>query len=619
MANGWPARAWADFRIVRGKAVGFHLLMQAAAVAVLTPLVVWLARSIIATTGDAVVSNFDIAAFLLSPRGLAFVLVVAACGLAILLAEFAGLTWLAGHAIGRRPVTLAGTVAHVARTLPALLGLSTRIFLRLVLLVLPALALLAALWFTTLGAHDVNYYLAEDPPEFRRAKRIAAVAALATAVAVAVCLARWLYALPLMLHRACPPGEALRGSWALTRGGLRRLLPPLLLWWASLAALVVAASRVAGLLTGPALAWAGMDPARVLPLVSLFLVVSTVFGLLVGALQLGGHQFLVTRLYAEQSGAAALVPDGPAATPASSTSLARVAVAATLALLAASVGTAAWLLRRLDLTPDVAITAHRGASRAAPENSLPAFRAALEAGADFVELDVQRTRDGALIVMHDGDFMRMAGDPRKVAQVTAAEAARIDIGRRFDARFAGEHPPLLSEVLALLRGRMRVNVELKYNVPDPALAPAVVELLRRERFLDQAVITSLDYAALKQVKALEPRLPTGHIVTAAVGNVTRTAADFLSLNARRATPELLRKARAAGKQVHVWTVDRPEDMQRMIERGVDNIITNEPARLRRLLDEREALDAPERLALRLRVLFTQLPPAPEAPTGGAAQ
>ena len=125
--------------------------------------------------------------------------------------------------------------------------------------------------------------------------------------------------------------------------------------------------------------------------------------------------------------------------------------------------------------------------------------------------------------------------------------------------------------------------------------------------VDQVVITSLDYAALKQIKSIEPRLKTGHIVTAAVGDVVKTEADFLSLNSAQATPSLIRRAHAAGKDVHVWTVNKPEVMVRMIERGVDNVITDDPALLARVIKERQALSKPELLGLRLRVLFGKPP------------
>jgi glycerophosphoryl diester phosphodiesterase len=607
LAKELAARAWADFRLCRRQAIGFHLLVQLTGAALFTPLIGWIAGSIIASTGDAVISNYDIASFALSLRGALFVLVVAALTIGLLLAELAGLTWLAGHAVGGRRATLASTVGFVARNLPRLVVLSTFVFLRLALLLLPFVAVVAVIGFGTLAGHDINYYLAENPPEFRRVKLMVAALGAGYALLAAWQLARWLYTLPIMLHEKRAPRESLQRSFEMTRGRLKGIVPPLIAWWVILTAAALLIALLAREFSSGALAWAGMDLKRVLPLVSAFLAVSIAGGFIYGALQLAGHQFLVTRMYAEHLDRKWAVPAESSAEAAQSIGLARRAVVAMLALLTFALGVGAFLTTRLDLKPDVAVTAHRGASHVAPENTMSAFRAALEAGSDYVELDVQRTRDGAVIVMHDGDFMRMAGDARKVSLVTAAEARTIDIGSRYDRKFAGESPPLLADVIDLARGRMRINIELKYNVPDPGLAPAVIDLLKQENFLDQVVITSLDYAALKQVKLLEPRIPTGHIVTAAVGDVAKTRADFVSLNSAQATPALLRSAHAANKQVHVWTVDKPEVMQRMIERGVDNIITNEPALLKRVMRDRDALSAPERLALRLRVLFGKAP------------
>jgi glycerophosphoryl diester phosphodiesterase len=127
------------------------------------------------------------------------------------------------------------------------------------------------------------------------------------------------------------------------------------------------------------------------------------------------------------------------------------------------------------------------------------------------------------------------------------------------------------------------------------------------------VITSLDHASLRQVEQLQPGLETGLIVTAAVGNVLKTDTDFVSLNSARATASLVGKARAAGKKVHVWTVNKPEVMLRMIERNVDNVITDDPATLVRVMRDRAVLTRPEQVGLRLRVLFTGSPPELEDP------
>ena len=145
------------------------------------------------------------------------------------------------------------------------------------------------------------------------------------------------------------------------------------------------------------------------------------------------------------------------------------------------------------------------------------MRQAITDGADFAEIDVQTTADGELVVLHDGDLMRMAGDSRRLRDLTLSQAKELDVGKKFKAEFVGERIPTLAEVIGLSRGRIQLNIELKYNWPDPALAGKVVELLRREVFLTNCIITSLDSAALAEIQRLAPELKSGQIVTASVG------------------------------------------------------------------------------------------------------
>lgn len=602
------ARTRADLRPNWHASLAFHLLMQLLGFAIFTPLVTWIGRRLVLAAGEPVISNFDIAGFVLSPTGAAFVVVIGALTIALLLAEFTGHSFIAGCAIARRPVTAASTITFVLRRLPRLVRLSARVFLRLVVLALPFLAATGIVWLTMLRGHDINYYLAEHPPEWRRALLIATFLAAGYALLAAWQLVRWLFAVPILALEGAAPAQALAQSARMTRGQLGRIVPSVLSWWVAVTVVAFAITGASRYVSDAGLDWAGIDVHRVLPLVALYMAVAAIGGFLYGGILLAGHQFLVTRMYVEQRD-----PDArrastiPSEDTVRSRRIARPAFALALAVLVGAVGAAALLASQLDLTQDVAITAHRGAKVAAPENTLAAFRAAMEAGATYAELDVQHTRDRTIVVVHDGDLMRMGDDPRKVSELTATEIAAIDIGRKYDSKFAGETPPTLEDVIDLARGRMRINIELKYNVPDRGLAPAVVELLRRADFLDQVVITSLDYAALKQVESLEPSLKTGHIITTAVGNVVRTEADFVSLNAAQATPSLIRRAHAAGKEVHVWTVNQPELMLRMIERGVDNVITDDPALLVRVMQGRRDLTQAEILGLRLRVLFSRPP------------
>ena len=142
-------------------------------------------------------------------------------------------------------------------------------------------------------------------------------------------------------------------------------------------------------------------------------------------------------------------------------------------------------LAHRNIVESVKVTAHRGSSARAPENTLSAVRQAITDGADFAEIDVQTTADGELVVLHDGDLMRMAGDSRRLRDLTLSQAKELDVGKKFNAEFEGERIPTLAEVIRLSRGRIQLNIELKYNWPDPSLAGKVVELLRREGFPDQ--------------------------------------------------------------------------------------------------------------------------------------
>jgi glycerophosphoryl diester phosphodiesterase len=597
-----------DLRQHWRSALAVHAFMRVAGLAIAAPLLTLSFRCLLSASGDRVISNFDIAAFLLSPRGAMLALAAAILVIALTLAELAGLTQVAAGAVAGRPPAFGSTLAFLARRSRSLVALAARLLARLALLVLPLVAVAGVAWFGWLGAHDINYYLAERPVEWQRSLWLTGLTGAACGVAIALQLARWLYVLPIL---AVKPEATAKGAIAesvrLTRGRLWRPVGPLLAWWLLLAVIAGICIWAGIVLSGSLIDWAGMDIRRLLPVIGLCLATTTLAEFTLSGLGMAGQQFQLARSYLAAQPALGEAADGPVGLERSEWRRpARPVAAVIVATLIAT--TLSWLaIADADLRPSVEVTAHRGASAVAPENSMAAFRAALDAGTDWIELDVQRLGDGGIVVLHDRDFLRVGGDVRQVGAVSAADLAGISFGARYGAAFAGEHPPLLQEVVNLVRGRAKLNVELKYNVPDPGLAPAVVALLSRQRFLDQAVITSLDYEALRQVKRMESRAVTGHIITASVGNVVRSEADFLSLNAARVTPRLVRSAHRSGKRVHVWTVNTREGMLELAARGVDNIITDDPALFARVKAEVTSLDAHELLGLRLRALFGRPP------------
>jgi glycerophosphoryl diester phosphodiesterase len=225
--------------------------------------------------------------------------------------------------------------------------------------------------------------------------------------------------------------------------------------------------------------------------------------------------------------------------------------------------------------------AHRGASGHAPENTLAAIRLAMEMGVEMCELDVQQTADGRLVVTHDDALDRTTNGKGKVWEMTLAELQQYDAGSWFDSRFAGEKLPALEEVIALVRGKMPLNIEAKIHGHERNFASLIVETLRRERFDDECVVTSFDHKVVDEIKTLAPELAVGYIFgwrefSAAVFS---GKAELLSAHYSLVDAAFLERAHAAGKKVHVWTVNDQWLMRRMIEMGVDGIITNYPDRL----------------------------------------
>ena len=229
------------------------------------------------------------------------------------------------------------------------------------------------------------------------------------------------------------------------------------------------------------------------------------------------------------------------------------------------------------------VVGHRGAMGYCPENTLASFERAAQLGADWVELDVHLSRDGALVVIHDETLDRTTNGSGPVRERTLSELQRLDAGQ-------GERIPTLEEVLAWARRRrIGVDVEIK-NAPVyyAGIEAAVVRAVERCAMLEQVLVSSFDHRAVQRVGALEPRLATGVLFAhrpVELASVARPAgADVLLPRWPYVVAEDVRAAHAAGLSVGTWTTSDPAELRRLVEAGVDAIATNHPDVLRRLLD-----------------------------------
>ena len=240
------------------------------------------------------------------------------------------------------------------------------------------------------------------------------------------------------------------------------------------------------------------------------------------------------------------------------------------------------------------ILGHRGASAYAPENTLAAFRLALEQGADGVELDVTLSADDAPVVIHDDTLDRTTDGRGPVRAHSLAELKRLDAGRWFGLKFAGERLPTLGEAFAALGRGPLINVELKRDPSGAGRLPERVVTLIREHHLEQRVlISSFHYANLRRVRALAPELPLGLLYdpTEPAGILRAVFAPGVQAEAHHPYFGLvgrltMRWYRARGVRVNAWTVNSEGDLRRMLSAGVDGIITNHPDAAVRVRAER---------------------------------
>lgn len=217
-----------------------------------------------------------------------------------------------------------------------------------------------------------------------------------------------------------------------------------------------------------------------------------------------------------------------------------------------------------------------------------AFERALVMGADGIELDCQLSKDGELVVFHDSTLDRTAGADGFVKGRTAEQLRDLDAGSWFDARFAGERIPLLRDVLELVRGRCRLNIEIK-NLPFryAGIEAAIVEIIAATRFpVEDLIISSFDHVSLQTVAKLDPQLPLATLFAHYPTSFDELPGDIVHPHWGVIHADFVAEAKAAGKTINVWTANEPAQWAYLVKHGVDGIVMDYPDRLRAwLLDQ----------------------------------
>lgn len=577
------------------------LIYRLIAAAALSPLLGILTRYVITRSGSAALTDVDIARFLLAtPVGVVGLVLFAAITITIMALEQKALMAIGLGNLQGVPFRVRDAIGLAAGRAWPTLRLAGVLTVRILLLVLPFAALLGAVYWLFLRAHDINYYLQARPREFWIALALGVLILAVLAALLARRIASWLLALPLVAFERVSPRHAFGESDRRMTGHRKEAAAALLLLAAGWAATSVTASSMliaAGRWAAPLF---GGSVARMLVFTGGFLVAWALLGLALSVATATVFAQLVVRHYEGSAPALAPLSDSSPYLNAGGHRIRIPWPVLAGGLVLAVVGTA--LLARLLMkdtwtSRPVLIIAHRGASSEAPENTLAAFRLAAAQGADFIELDVQESADGVVLVAHDADLMKVARSPLRIWQAPAAELRSIDIGSQFDPAFADERMPTLAMVLDLMRGKARVIIELKDYGRDDRLEERVVALVEAAGMQDQVVTMSLSRGMVEEMKRLRPQWTSGLLLARSIGRAAKLDADFLAVPASVASRPFIRRAHATGKPVYAWTVNDPQQMVRLLGYGVDGIITDRPALARAVVTEYDDMDPAQRMVL----------------------
>lgn len=574
-----------------------HLTFRLLAFAVITPLIGLISALAIQLSDQKALTDQDIAAFVLSPVGALVAVLVVSLVITAFILDFTAMSVSLLISKTSPIVSLQKSFAFVVDNLLKLFLFCNGLILRVLVISAPFLAIAAYVALKNLTEFDINYYLTYWPPVFVNTVVFIGVLLFTMVGTLVFFLAGWGIALHIYLSKKTGVGPAFEESRRLLRGQRFGLVKHIVIWggvrFVTLSILALIFSGITALVLN-------ISSENVRFIIVLLVLSFAIWGTLltVGtALINGALAAILLKTFAAATGnsnqkqtilASSQIPQ--------KVSLRFIILGSAGIVVIATIFFGTYL-ERFQVNTSVEIIAHRGAANLRPENTMAAIEKAIDDKTDWVEIDVQESADGEIIIAHDSDFMKLANNPLKTWDATRADLDEIDIGSWFDPEYSAERTPLLTDVLRAAKGRSKVVIELKYYGYDLKLESEVIRIVEEEGMEDQVSLMSLKYPAVQKLRKMRPEWELGVLAAKAIGDVTKLDADFLALNSGQISAGLIRHAHDKGKDVYAWTVDDPIQMSSLISIGVDGIITNDPALARSVFEYTLTLTTLERLVL----------------------
>ncbi|MHC5163108.1 MAG: glycerophosphodiester phosphodiesterase family protein [Planctomycetota bacterium] len=586
----------------------YALIIWLLSLILLAPPTSWALKKL-GSNGDVIVGNYGLSEWLLSVQGIAYVLLAGGLIPFSVILYVVGLFWIVNASIDEAALTIRESMARVFAAIPRLIRFSLYVLgVGLVLVLLLGIGL-GGIYLSLLSSHDINYYKTIHPPQWYWALALGGTWALCWGVAAGYLVLRSIFVLPIWLEGDQTARGAYRVSWEKTEGKFKPLAGVFGLFLAIwlLACIVLEGGVFA--IAGFVLTHLTFSINGILYVATVHLLVSTFLETVLNFIGMAWCICIWVVCYRH------VMDSISVRKPVSGISLKqqkitirllkilrpRVMVPAIAGLLIISGCLSIWMLWNApDKMPLPLVIAHRAGAGAAPENTLAALEKAIQDGAtDYVEIDVQLTLDGAIVVTHDKDLMKMAGDPRSIRQTSYAELSQVDIGQLFGPEFKGQRLSELSEFLQAGKGRMKFVIEFKYSAGTD-LVEKTIQVVNQYGMQDDVVLMSLDLNDIRRSQQLTSDISIGYCVLTEVGDLTQLDVDFVAIQEKNITPKLIRTIQGQGIDVCGWTVDDGKRILELIEMGVNGIITNEPVRVAKIAERYQTLNPAQRTLLSYR-------------------
>ena len=580
-----------------------HLAYIALGVILFAPLAGISGQFLLNFSGQSMLSDLDIAYFLLSPPGVVALILFASLTITILVFEQASLMALCCAALQEQNISFFELLLFTARRVRKIFLFAIRLVFRVLFLTLPFISLAIAIAWVMLNDYDINYYLSVRPPIFTIAACSIGLILLVMTTVLIRHLCSWSLALPLILFSDTSPAQCFDKSEALSLGNKQLLMMTFASWALGgtlLGTIILGAVQILGSTLAP---YFFNSITLLVPVLGGLVALWALANLLVTSFTSSSFAALMILFYDRAQCEIPL----ELFTDTLPRNKKKIATPLFAFLLLAAVGIAiligGWLINGIPADNDTMIIAHRGAAGKAPENTKVAMRHAINDGADWIEIDVQETIDGEVVVIHDSDFMKLANINLKIWEGRLEEIQDIDVGSWFNGGFSSERVPTLQDILAIAKGKCRVLIELKYYGHDIQLEQRVAEIVEQADMVEHIAIMSLKYKGINNFRRLRPDWPVGLLSSKAIGKISDLEVDFLAINMATAKPSFIRRIQSSGKKVYVWTVNDQASMSRLMTLGVDGIITDEPALANEVRNKIKNITPVERLLLHTAVLL----------------